>query len=160
MSEGVETAPFSEDGFSRAAMAKALFLAAVVLFVTAPLIATVLGAFKSLGELRVNPFGLPRAWELEHYAGILGSWRYWQLLRNSLIIATMTVTLSLIVASMAAFVFAHVRFFGSAMLLGYLTMGLLFPAATAILPIFIKVRDLGLPDIRTLMTRGMLWAAR
>ena len=54
--------------------------------------------------------------------------------------------LTLIVASMAAFVFAHIRFFGSGMLLSYLTMGLLFPAATAILPIFIKVRDLGLLD--------------
>ena len=47
---------------------------------------------------------------------------------------------------MAAFVFAHIKFFGNAMLLNYLTMGLLFPAATAILPLFIKVRDLGLLD--------------
>ena len=47
---------------------------------------------------------------------------------------------------MAAFVFAHVKFFGSRMLPNYLTLGLLFPAATAILPLFIKVRDLGLLD--------------
>jgi raffinose/stachyose/melibiose transport system permease protein len=32
------------------------------------------------------------------------------------------------------------------MLLSYLTLGLLFPAATAVLPLFIKVRDLGLLD--------------
>ena len=55
-------------------------------------------------------------------------------------------TLTLIVASMAAFTFAHVKFFGSSMLLSYLTLGLLFPAATAVLPLFIKVRDLGLLD--------------
>jgi raffinose/stachyose/melibiose transport system permease protein len=146
MSEEVQTVPFSDDGFSRVAASKALFLAIVLLFVTVPLMATVLGGFKSLGELRTNPFGLPQVWEFEHYAGILGSGRYWQLLRNSLVISTMTVVLTLIVASMAAFVFAHIRFFGSAMLLNYLTMGLLFPAATAILPIFIKVRDLGLLD--------------
>ena len=47
---------------------------------------------------------------------------------------------------MAAFTFAHIKFFGSSMLLSYLTLGLLFPAATAILPLFIKVRDLGLLD--------------
>jgi raffinose/stachyose/melibiose transport system permease protein len=146
MSEEVQTVPFSDDGFGRVAATKTLFLALVLLFVTVPLMATVLGGFKSLGELRTNPFGLPQVWELEHYASILGSGRYWQLLRNSLIISTMTVTLTLIVASMAAFVFAHLRFFGGAMLLSYLTMGLLFPAATAILPIFIKVRDLGLLD--------------
>jgi raffinose/stachyose/melibiose transport system permease protein len=146
MSEESQTVPFSEDGFSRVAAMKILFLAAVFLFVMVPLAATVLGGFKSLGELRTNPFGLPQAWELEHYAGILGSGRYWRLLSNSLVISTLTVVLTLLVASMAAFVFAHIRFFGGQMLLSYLTMGLLFPAATAILPIFIKVRDLGLLD--------------
>lgn len=146
MSEPSTTAAFSDNGFSAVAMGKALYLAAIVLFVTTPLIATVLGGFKSLGELRVNPFGLPSVWEWSNYADILLSRRYWQLLGNSLAIATLTVLLTLICAAMAAFVFAHLHFFGRDMLLNYLTMGLLFPAATAILPMFIKVRDLGLLD--------------
>src|SRR3954451_10636915 len=125
---------------------KALFLAVVATFVVVPLLATVLGGFKSLGELRVNPFGLPQRGEWSNYAEIFLSKRYWELLRNSLIISTLTVTLTLIVASMAAFAFAHVKFFGSSMLLGYLTLGLLSPAAPAVLPLFIKVRDLGLLD--------------
>jgi len=125
---------------------KGLFLAAVAAFVLVPLLATVLGGFKSLGELRTSPFGIPHEWEWENYAGILTSWRYWQLLGNSLVIAALSVTVTLICASMAAFVFAHVTFFGSRALLGYFTLGLLFPAATAILPLFIKVRDLGLLD--------------
>jgi raffinose/stachyose/melibiose transport system permease protein len=125
---------------------KGLFLLAVAGFVAVPLLATVLGGFKSLGELRTSPFGIPHDWEWQNYAGILASRRYWQLLGNSLVIAALSVTITLTVASMAAFVFAHVKFFGSRMLLGYLTLGLLFPAATAILPLFIKVRDLGLLD--------------
>jgi raffinose/stachyose/melibiose transport system permease protein len=141
-----EQATFSDRGFDLAALYKALFLAVVVVFVATPLVATVLGGFKSLGELRTNPFGLPQVWEWENYGGILVSKRYWQLLGNSLIISTMTVVLTLIAASMAAFVFAQIKFFGSAMLMSYITMGLLFPAATAILPLFIKVRDLGLLD--------------
>ena len=132
--------------FDPAVLYKALFLAVMATFVLVPLLATVLGGFKSLGELRVNPFGLPHQWEWSNYADILFSGRYWQLLRNSLIISTLTVALTLIVASMAAFTFAHVTFFGSSMLLSYLTLGLLFPAATAVLPLFIKVRDLGLLD--------------
>ena len=141
-----EQATFSDRGFDLAALYKALFLAVVVIFVATPLVATVLGGFKSLGELRTNPFGLPQVWEWENYGGILMSKRYWQLLGNSLIISTMTVVLTLIAASMAAFVFAQIKFFGSAMLMSYITMGLLFPAATAILPLFIRVRDLGLLD--------------
>lgn len=125
---------------------KILFLALVAAFVSVPLLATVLGGFKSLGELRTSPFGIPQTWEWENYAGIVLSKRYWQLLGNSLVIASLTVSITLVVASMAAFVFAHVKFFGSRLLLSYLTMGLLFPAATAVLPLFIKVRDLGLLD--------------
>ena len=132
--------------FDAAPLYKALFLTVVVAFVAVPLIATLLGGFKSLGELRTNPFGLPQVWEWENYWGILASKRYWVLLRNSLIIALLTTGLVLVVASMAAFVFAHLKFFGSRMLADYLTLGLLFPAATAILPLFIKVRDLGLLD--------------
>src|SRR6266498_333347 len=141
-----EQATFSDRGFDLAALYKALFLALIALFVATPLLATLLGGFKSLGELRTNPFGLPKVWEWENYAGILLSWRYWELLRNSMIISTLSTGLTLIVAAMAAFVFAHIKFYGRTMLLNYLTMGLLFPAATAILPLFIKVRDLGLLD--------------
>jgi raffinose/stachyose/melibiose transport system permease protein len=125
---------------------KILFLTLVAAFVSVPLLATVLGGFKSLGELRTSPFGIPQTWEWQNYAGIALSKRYWELLGNSLVIAALTVSITLVVASMAAFVFAHVKFFGSRMLLSYLTMGLLFPAATAVLPLFIKVRDLGLLD--------------
>ena len=48
---------FSESGLDWAAFLKALYLLGVVLFVATPLVATVLGGFKSLGELRTNPFG-------------------------------------------------------------------------------------------------------
>lgn len=141
-----EPIAFSDRGLDRVALGKVLFLTVVAVFVATPLIATVLGGFKSIGELRTNPFGLPQVWEWENYGGILLSKRYWQLLGNSLVISTLTVILTLIAASMAAFVFAQIKFFGSNMLMSYVTMGLLFPAATAILPLFIKVRDLGLLD--------------
>ena len=91
----------SQKGVDPAVVFKALFLAAIALFVAVPLLATALGGFKSLGELRVNAFGLPREWGWENYADILLSRRYWELLRNSLIISLLTTTLTLIVASMA-----------------------------------------------------------
>ena len=114
--------------------------------VVIPLIATVLGGFKTLGELRVDPFGWPNDWRWEFYWEILTGPRLWQLLWNSLVIAFFTVFLTLATAAMAAFVLAHIRFFGNRMLMGYFLIGLMFPAATAIIPLFIKVRDLGLLD--------------
>ena len=126
-----------------AAIATLIVLSVIVL---APLAATALNGFKELGELQANPFGLPRVWIWRNYWEILASVRYWQVLGNSLLIAALTVLLTLVVSSMAAFTFAHLRFFGARFLLSYIMLGLLFPLATAILPIFIKVRDLGLLD--------------
>jgi len=119
-----------------------LFLVASIVLV--PLLATLFGGFKSLGELRTDPLGLPDVWHWRNYWDILSSFRYCQLLFNSLLIGVFTVVLTLAVAAMAAFAFAHLRFFGRAFLFNYLLLGLTFPFATAILPLFIKVRDLGL----------------
>jgi raffinose/stachyose/melibiose transport system permease protein len=118
-------------------------LAGAVLY---PVLATALNGFKDLSELRTNPLGLPRVWAWSNYWGILTGYRYWQVLGNSLLMALLTVAFTLALSSMAAFTFAHLRFFGDRFLMGYLQLGLLFPAATAILPLFIKVRDLGLLD--------------
>jgi len=126
----------------------AIFGALVVIagIVLVPILATALGGFKELGELRSNLLGLPHVWVWRNYWGILSGARYWQVLGNSLIIAILTVALTLAFASMAAFAFAHLKFFGDKFLLSYLELGLLFPVATAILPLFIKIRDLGLLD--------------
>ena len=123
-----------------------LILCLVATLVAVPLLATALGGFKELGELRTNPFGLPKVWQWENYWGILESARYWRILGNSLFIATVTVALTLAVAAPAAFAFAQLRFFGQRFLFNYFILGLTFPFATAILPLFIKVRDLGLLD--------------
>jgi raffinose/stachyose/melibiose transport system permease protein len=125
------------------AFAALVVLAGAVLF---PVLATALNGLKDLSELRTNPFGLPRVWMWGNYWDILTGYRYWQVLGNSLVIALFTVALTLALSSMAAFTFAHLRFFGDKFLFSYLQLGLLFPLATAIVPLFIKIRDLGLLD--------------
>jgi raffinose/stachyose/melibiose transport system permease protein len=129
-------------GFGSIAVFAALVVLAAIVLV--PIYATVIDGFKELGDFQSNPFGLPRVWVWQNYWGILTSTRYWQVLGNSLIMAVLTVALTLAVSSMAAFSFAHLHFFGDRFLLSYLQLGLLFPLATAILPLFIRIRDLGL----------------
>ncbi len=120
----------------------ALFIVAG--FVIIPLVATALGALKTKGELRTNPFGLPQQWLWSNYGEVLLSPGVWGMLGNSLFIGCITVLLTLVVAAPAAFAFAHLKFFGEQLLFNYLILGLTFPFATAILPLFIKIRDLGL----------------
>lgn len=122
------------------------FLCVVASFVLAPMLATVLGGFKSNAEIRTSALSLPESWNLEFYGSIVSDPAFWRYLGNSLLISSAAVVLTLIVGSAAAYVFAQIRFFGSRMLFSYLLLGLMFPFATAILPLFIKVRDIGLLD--------------
>lgn len=119
-------------------------LLVIAAFVIVPFYTTALGGFKEIGELRVNPFGLPASWDPLRFTEIIVGPTLFRSLWNSLFIALTTVAISILLASMTAFAFAHIRFFGSRYLMAYLLLGLLFPAATAILPLFIKLRDLGL----------------
>ena len=125
---------------------RSLFLLGGASLCLFPLWATVIGGFKSTGDLRTNAFGLPRQWLADNYISIISGARFWQMLGNSAFIAGFTVLLTLIVSSMAAFVLAHLRFAGKRWVANYLALGLTFPFATAVLPVFIRVRDMGLLD--------------
>jgi raffinose/stachyose/melibiose transport system permease protein len=129
-----------------AGLGKTAFLSVASIFVLVPMAVTVLGGFKSNGDLRENPFGLPQIWDFSLFSQILAQPSFWSYLGNSLVISLGSVFMTIIVAGAAAYVFAQIRFFGSRMLQSYLLLGLVFPFATAILPLFIKVRDLGLLD--------------
>lgn len=123
-----------------------LTLLLVAAFIIVPFYTTVLGGFKSIGELRTNPFGLPASWDPANFTGIIFDTGLFRSLWNSLFIACATVVLSVLISSMAAFALAHIRFFGAKFLMSFFVLGLLFPAGTAVLPLFIKLRDLGLLD--------------
>ena len=71
---------------------------------------------------------------------------FWRQLANSTIIAGLSTVLVVLFAALAAFVFARRTFPGREVLYTLFTLGLLFPSAVAILPLFILVRDLGLLD--------------
>jgi len=68
------------------------------------------------------------------------------------LIALASTALTVPVAALAAFIFARFAFRGREVLYTIFTLGLLFPVAIAILPIFIMVRNLGCSTTR--------WASR
>ena len=119
-----------------------LFLMAAAIFI--PLYVSVMGGFKTVGELRTNALGLPSNWNFDNYLSVLLNSKFWLYLWNSVIYAIGTTFFVLLFASMTAFVFAHVKFAGNRFLYNYFLLGLLFPFATAILPLFLRVRDFGL----------------
>ena len=127
-------------------LARLLVLFLIAGFVLIPILSTVLGGFKTKGELRTDPFGLPEHWLWSNYTDQLTNPHVWEMMGNSLSVGVFTVLITLAVSAPAAFAFAHLKFFGEQLLFNYLILGLTFPFATAILPLFLKIRDLGLLD--------------
>jgi raffinose/stachyose/melibiose transport system permease protein len=123
-----------------------LYLAAlaVLAVVIIPLTFSIFGGFRTNLQLVEDPVGLPSPWVFDNYTAILTDGAFWRQVRNSTVIALLTVGFVLPSASLAAYVIARYAFRGRELVYGLFTLGLLFPVAVAILPLFITLRDLGL----------------
>jgi raffinose/stachyose/melibiose transport system permease protein len=120
-------------------------VAAIILI---PILYAVLGGFKGNGQLVGDPGSfLPNPWVPDNYADVLwgaDSGAFWNNVMNSLLVAVVAVGATVIVGSLAAFTFARLVFKGREAIYTLFTLGLLFPAAVAILPLYILIRDIGL----------------
>ncbi|MFI6064199.1 carbohydrate ABC transporter permease [Micromonospora sp. NPDC051227] len=106
----------------------------------------VLGGFKDNGQLSTNPLGWPDPWVPSNYTDILASEVFWRQLGNSLLVAVSSTFIVVAAAAMAAFVFARYAFRGREFLVTLFAIGLMFPFAVAILPLFVLLRGMGLLD--------------
>jgi raffinose/stachyose/melibiose transport system permease protein len=125
-----------------------VLLAGVALFTLFPIILTILGSLKSLGQLRLDFFGLPNPVMWSNYSDVLDPKRsiFFTNLFNSTFIMLMTVFVVIIMSTMAGFALSKVQFLGRAYIYQYFLIGMLFPSAVAILPLYIEIRDMGLLD--------------
>jgi raffinose/stachyose/melibiose transport system permease protein len=121
----------------------ALAIAAVSI---APVLYVILGGFRTTGQIAANPAGLPHPWVWSTYAKVVTQSSFWQQLLNSTLIALSTTLAVVALGVCAAFVLARYRFRGREALYTYFTLGLLFPAAAGILPLYLLLRDLSLAN--------------
>jgi raffinose/stachyose/melibiose transport system permease protein len=118
--------------------------AAVLAAIIIPLTFSILGGFRTNNQLVKHPVGLPHPWVTKNYTAILKSSGFWRQVFNSSLIAMLTTLVVLPTASLAAFVLARYPFKGREAIYGLFTLGLLFPIAVAILPLFIVLRQTSL----------------
>jgi raffinose/stachyose/melibiose transport system permease protein len=128
--------------------ARYVILIGVAGVVLVPIVYALLGGFKENGQLVGNPVSLiPSPWVVANYTDVLfgpNSGAFWREAANSVIIAAIAVSATVGLGSLAAFVFARMAFRGREAMYTLFTLGLLFPAAVAILPLYILVRQVGL----------------
>ncbi len=118
---------------------------AVVALTLGPVLYGALGGFRSNEQLARDPAGLPDPWLMRNYQGVLGNPEFWTYALNSIAIAVITTAVAVIAGVMAAYPLARYQFRFREPLFLVFVLGLLFPAAVAIVPLFIFVtRDLQL----------------
>ncbi len=125
---------------------RAAVLLAVAAIIVIPIVYAVLGGFRDAPQLAADPVALPDPWVWTNYTDSLLSASFWIQLRNSAVVAAISTIMVVLFAALAAFVLARREFPGREVAYTVFTLGLLFPATVAILPLLILVRDLGLLD--------------
>jgi raffinose/stachyose/melibiose transport system permease protein len=139
-----ERAPRAPAGRFRRRVRRALlylFALSVLAVVVIPLLFAILGGFRDNAQLVTDPVGLPDPWVATNYRTIAGSTSFWRQVANSTLIAGVATAVVLPAASLAAFALARYTFAGREAVYTLFTLGLLFPVAVAILPLFIVLRQ-------------------
>ena len=115
----------------------------VVALTVGPVLYGALGGFRSNEQLARNPAGLPDPWVLGNYEGVITNPSFWQYALNSTVVALVTTGITVVAGVMAAYPLARYEFRLREPLFMVFVLGLLFPVAVAIIPLFILVtRDL------------------
>lgn len=121
-------------------------LAVYALIIVVPLLVVLLGTFRTTQELFAAPLGLPTAPTLQNYATVLADGQITVALRNSVIVTTCVVLLTLALAAAAAYAFARMRGWLAVAAYGFVVAGLAVPVQAAMVPQFVLFDLLGLTD--------------
>ncbi len=116
----------------------------VVVGMAFPLIWMLYSGFKTNQEIANAPLALPAVWYWQHFVEAWQLGGLGRLYLNSLLVTGVSVTALVMIASLAAYAFARLRFRGRDALFYLLLIGLLLPAQVVIIPLFFLLRDLQL----------------
>lgn len=96
--------------------------------------------------LTTPPQLIPTDPTLANYAAVVSTQNIVRNFANSVFVAVVSTTLSLLVSSMMAYAFARFRFPGREAIFRVLLLGLMIPAIMLIIPQFVLAKNLGLLD--------------
>ena len=102
--------------------------------------------FKQQSDLLSAPFwALPKTWSFDNYRTVL-SGAFAHSFLNSLLVVSISVTLILLTASMAAYAFARLEFRFNKTLFALVVAGLTIPIHVTLIPVYLLTTRLGLYD--------------
>lgn len=121
---------------------------AVVIVALAPLYVALVGSLTPDARLFESVPLVPAPLVWDHYRALFGTRGFWVPIGNSLIVATATTLLALLLGAPCAYALARLRFRGSAMVLALVLAVSMLPQISIVPPLFLLLRGVGLLDTR------------
>lgn len=113
------------------------------LITTLPLLWAMISSFKTNGDFRTDPMGLPTSIEWDNFARAWNAANIGQYFFNSVIVVAMSLTMTMLFGAMGAYVLARYDFPGNRIVYYGFVAGLMLPVFLALVPMFFVVRNLG-----------------
>jgi N-acetylglucosamine transport system permease protein len=124
---------------------------------TYPLIWAITSSFKDDEEILTDPWGLPSALRWHNWVRAWRTAHIGQYFLNSVLVVALSLVITMLFGSMAAYVLARYTFRGSRVVYYLFVGGMMFPVFLALVPLFFVVRNLGL--LGTLPGLSIVYAA-
>ena len=101
-----------------------------------PFYLLVINTFKTMPEISAGPISLPESLRLDAYTRAWKEAHLGDYYKNSLIIASVSVVISVGVSSLAAYAFSRMRFVGKQALFFFLLAGVMLPLQVVLVPLY------------------------
>ncbi|MGR8007554.1 carbohydrate ABC transporter permease [Streptomyces hypolithicus] len=124
------------------------FLVLWVVMAAGPLIWVAMTAFRSSGEILSDPMGFPVSLHWENFTHAWTEANIGRYALNSLVILAGSLTGTMLLGSMAAYVIARFTFPGNRFVFLLFAGGMMFPVILALVPLFAVMENFGLLDTR------------
>lgn len=102
--------------------------------------------FKTRAEYRADPFGLPAQWNLNNFELLIVNFKILDSFKNTFIIASSSVLITLIISIFASYAFAKMRFKGRSFVYLFLISTMFIPAQVTMIPLYYLMSDLHLTN--------------
>jgi len=111
-----------------------------------PFVWMIFTAFKTNSEILFSPWDLPASLQWRNFSNAWNNAHIGRYVMNSLIVIAMSLTGTLLVSAMAAYVIARFEFPGNRVIFYIFMAGLMFPVFLGLVPLYFLMGDLGIKD--------------
>jgi N-acetylglucosamine transport system permease protein len=125
------------------------FLWLWALMVVIPVVWIILTSFKTTREIASTPLSLPESLHWENYASAWTNGNIGNYFINTIQVMVFSVTGTMLLGAMAAYVLARYAFFGSRILYFGFAAGMMFPVFLALFPLFKTLQNVALLNTYT-----------